>query len=457
MTNPAARQELRIAIIGSGPSGAFAAQALSAKADLPVAIDVFDCLPAPYGLVRYGVAPDHEKIKSIVDTFRQIFDQPGIRFLGNVSFGTDVTIADLRQHYDAIIVATGASADRRIGIAGEDLPGVFSATEFVAWYSGHPDAEVDRFTLPAESVVVVGVGNVALDVARILAKSPDELRATDVPEHVLDVLAASRIRDVHIVGRRGPEHARFSSKELLELGELTNADVLLNPAALDLDDRAQAVLAENPVARRTVKALSTLAAIPVEGKPRRVHIHFNRRPAELVGGVAVHALRVEQMAADDAGSLFATGLFSNIDAQMVLRSVGYRGLPIPGISFDTSTSTVPNDNGRVLEDNGKPDVGVYVVGWIKRGPSGVIGTNKRDSVETVTSLLADLQSLPVAPQRDPAAIDALLTHRGVHAVYWDGWQAIDSAEIALGQASGRGRVKIHDRASMLHASSHRSI
>lgn len=437
---------LRVAIIGSGPAGVYAADALARHGD--VAIDVIDRLPAPYGLVRYGVAPDHLKIKSIILALQKVLELPGVRFLGNIGVGTDLTLDDLHRHYDAIVFAHGAAVDRRMGVPGEDLPGSFSAREFVAWYSGHPDATLDRFTLQARSVAVVGVGNVAVDVARVLAKTADELRSTDLPDHVLEVLDRSQVADVHMIGRRGPAQAKFTTKELRELGELTNADVLIDPEELQIDDASEAAIATQPAVRRNVEALQEWSQRRLAGRARRLHLRFLLRPVEVLGTGRVEGLTVERNRLDGTGNALPTGQRLTIDAQMLFRSVGYRGLPVPGLPFNEITGVVPNAGGRVLRD-GIPGSGEYVAGWIKRGPTGVIGTNKGDAKETVAALLEDAPTLPRAAIRDPDAITQLLAERGIDVVIWEGWQAIDDAERELGRAQGRDRVKIADRAELL--------
>jgi ferredoxin--NADP+ reductase len=442
----------RVAIIGSGPAGVYAADALARHrtGQDAMAVDVIDRLPCPYGLVRYGVAPDHLKIKSIITALRQVLEQPPVRFLGNVDVGTDLSLGDLHRHYDVLLFANGAAVDRPIGVPGEDLPGSYSAREFVAWYSGHPDAVLDRFTLEARSVAVVGVGNVAVDVARVLAKSVGELRGTDLPDHVLEVLERSRVEDIHMVGRRGPAQAKFTTKELRELGELTNADVLVRADELQLDDAGRAAVASSPALRRNVEALQEWAQRRPAGRPRRLHLRFLLRPVEVLGPDRVAGLRLERSRLDGAGNAVGTGDHVGIDAQLLLRAVGYRGLPLPGLPFDERTGVVPNAGGRVLRD-GLPVPGEYVAGWIKRGPTGVIGTNKADARETVAAIVADASSLPEAPVRDPDAVLRLLADRGVEVVTWDGWRAIDEAELDLGRSQGRDRVKIADRRQLLRA------
>jgi ferredoxin--NADP+ reductase len=439
---------LRVAVIGSGPGGAYAVGALTEHDG--VQVDVIDRLPAPFGLVRYGVAPDHPKIRSISSTMSAMLEHPAVRFLGNVEVGVHLSLDDLRRHYDAVVFAIGAARDRRLRIPGEDLPGVFSARDFVAWYSGHPDAPIDRFSLRARTVAVIGAGNVALDVARILAKSVDELRQTDLPNHVLRVLESSRVEDIHVIARRGPAQAKFTTKELREMGELDNADIMVDPADLELDDRSRESLTSAPVPRRNLDVLQGWAAREPAGRPRRVHMHFNLRPVEVLGADQVTGLRLEHTRLDASGNATSTGQLSTLEAQMVLRSIGYRGLPLEGVPFDADSGVIPNDGGRVLRD-GTPVAGLYVAGWIKRGPTGVIGTNKRDAHETITALLADSPTLAKAPVRDPEALPALLAERGARVVTWQGWCAIDKAEVVLGQAEGRARIKIVDLEELLRA------
>lgn len=439
---------LRVAVVGSGPAGVYAAGALVDHGD--VAVDVIDRLPCPYGLVRYGVAADHPKIKSISATLKKVLEGPAVRFLGNVEIGTQLTLQDLHRHYDAVIFACGAAIDRRLGIPGEDLPGSFSATEFVAWYNGHPDSPVDKFVLDAQSVAVVGAGNVALDVTRMLAKSADELRVTDLPSHVLSVLADSRVKEIHLLARRGPAQAKFTTKELRDIGDLANADVVVDPAELELDEASRQTLAEDSRARRNYDVLQEWAERPTTTRPRRIHLRFNLRPVEVLGGSHVSGLRVERTRPDETGNPTGTGLVSKLDVQLVLRSIGYRGRPLPDLPFDQRTGVIPNSAGRVLQ-SGEVVPGEYVAGWIKRGPTGVIGTNKGDARETVAALLADAPSLPPAPVRDPEAVDRLLAERDARVVPWQGWCCIEIAEAELGRSNGRERTKIVDREELLAA------
>ena len=436
---------LRVAVIGSGPAGVYATAALTRAGN--VEVDVLDRLPAPYGLVRYGVAPDHVKMKSVDVALRRILEDPAVRFLGNVEVGTDITRDELATYYDAVVFATGAAVDRRLGVPGEDLPGSFSATEFVAWYSGHPDAELDLFTLQATHAVVIGIGNVAVDVARVLTKKADVMAGTDVPGHVLDVLAASAITEVTMLGRRGPAHARFTTKELRELGEIAGSDIIVDPADLELSEQEEAEVAADRTLRANLEVLREWSTRTPEGRPRRLRIKFWLRPAEVLGSAAVSGFRAERTRLA-GGKLVGTGSVVDFPAQLVLRSVGYRVVPPAGLPLDPDTGTVPHDGGRVLSD-GVPMPGMYVAGWLKRGPTGIIGTNKPDAGETVASLLADADRLPPAPERDPDAIVELLLERKVRAVGWSGWEAIDAAEKALGVARDCARVKIADRETLL--------
>jgi ferredoxin/flavodoxin---NADP+ reductase len=439
---------LRVAVIGSGPAGIYAAGALTQHGDIQV--DVIDRLPSPFGLVRYGVAPDHPKIQSISRTLEKVLEDPDVRFLGNVEVGTQIQVEELHRYYDAVIFANGASVDRRLSIPGEDLPGSTSATEFVSWYCGHPDTPPDLFRLEARSVAVIGVGNVALDVTRILAKSVDELRDTDLPDHVLKELAASQVEDIHLIGRRGPAYAKFTTKELRELGDVTNADVLVDPRDLKLDEASEQRRASDPLLRRNVEVLEGWAARAPKGLPKRVHVRFLRRPVEVLGADRVSGLRLEHTRLDEFGNATGTGEMTTIAAQLILRSVGYRGVPVHGVPFNETTGVIPNSAGRVLRGDVAAQ-GEYVAGWIKRGPTGVIGTNKSDANETVASLLADAPTLPRAPIRDPEAVPQLLRDRGVRVVTWQGWRAIALTEARIGRAQGRERAKLADRESMLRA------
>lgn len=446
---------LRIAVVGSGPSGVYTAQSLLTQSAVPgLRVDVLDRLPCPYGLVRYGVAPDHEKIKSLQNNLRAVLEDERITFLGHVQIGPGgIAPEQLLGLYHAVVYCVGAAADRRLGIPGEDLPGSCSATDFVSWYSAHPDAGGNGFSpdwLDARAAVVIGAGNVAVDVARILSRGADELRPTDVPHAALDALGAGRVRAVHMTARRGPSQAKFTTKELRELGALPGAEVSVDGAELALDPAYADPSALPAAVRRNVEVLRGWA----EGRePREVErvlrLRFFLRPVEIlerdgrVGGV-----RFERTVPDGSGGVRGTGAYEDIEAQLVLRAVGYLGVPLAGLPFDPAHGTVPHAAGRVLRD-GVPSPGEYVAGWIKRGPTGVIGTNRPCAKETVTSLLEDAPALARRPvQGEP--LDSL-RELGLRPVEWRGWLDIERAEAELGRSLGRGSVKIPDWDGLLTA------
>ncbi|WP_416955633.1 FAD-dependent oxidoreductase [Streptomyces sp. Agncl-13] len=441
---------LRVAVVGSGPSGVYTAQSL-VQLEPGVLVDVLDRLPCPYGLVRYGVAPDHEKIKSLQNNLRAVLEHGRVRFLGGVLVGPGgLPAARLRELYDAVVYCVGAATDRHLGIPGEELPGSWSATEFVSWYSAHPDSTVDGFVLGARTAVVIGVGNVAVDVTRMLARGTAELSRTDIPQAALTALAASGITDIHMVGRRGPSQARFTTKELRELGGLPDTEVTVDPAELALDPDCLDLSALPGAQRRNVEALRGWATLAPRGAPRRIHLRFFLRPVELLADAGrVGAVRFERTAPDGRGGVVGTGQFEEIEAQLVLRSVGYRGVPLDGLPFDAEHGTVPHRAGRVVRE-GRAVPGEYVAGWIKRGPTGVIGTNRPDAKETVTSLLADASLLAAKePSEDPLAA---LRAEGIEPVEWAGWEAIERAEAELGASLGRGGVvKLPDWDALLAA------
>ena len=449
---------LRIAIVGAGPSGFYAADALLKELE-PVSVDIIDRLPTPFGLVRYGVAPDHQKIKSVTRLYERTCQDERVRFLGNVTFGRDLTHDEIKRHYDAVIYTVGASADRQLGIPGEDLEGSLSATEFVAWYNGHPEFEDRLDKVHAERVVVVGMGNVAVDVTRILAKSTDELRGTDIADHALDVLEESPVTDIYMLGRRGPAQGKFTTKELRELGELANADIVVDEEELDVDEASLKSIEDNPALKKNLEVLRDFAQKPLEGKPRRVHLRFCVSPVEVMGAEKVAAVRLEKnrLEPTDSGYINAvgTGQFETLTADMVLRSVGYRGVPLPGIPFDERRGVIPNDGGQVLDaSGGEPVKDEFVAGWIKRGPSGVIGTNKADSAATVKTLLDTVEpnTLSTNSNKTPEAVTQLLEQKNIDYVTFERWQALDAHELGLGEAQGRPRVKVVSVEKMLEHS-----
>lgn len=428
----------------------YVADALLFQRDQRVRVDLYDRLPTPFGLLRYGVAPDHLKMKSLAGPLQRVLDDPNARFLGNVEVGRDISVDELRGAYHAVVYTFGASTDRRMNIAGEELPGSWSATDFVSWYSGHPDVPEDRFDLSeATTAVVVGVGNVAVDVARILTKSADALAATDMPQPVIDRLSASAITDVHVLGRRGPLHARFTAKELRELGELEGVDIVVDPAQLELGAEDQADLKTMPALARNLALLTEWSKRPLTGAKRRLHLRFWSRPLSISGESRVENVQVEPTALID-GHVVGDGPARNLPAQLVLRSVGYRGIPIPGVPFDVDSGTVPHDLGRVLRE-GHLSPGEYVAGWVGRGPVGILGTNRSDAEGVVERILADAARLLRADPAGPPS-DALLAARGVDLVDARRWSAIDNAEVALGQTRGRPRTKLHTWSGLLDAS-----
>jgi ferredoxin--NADP+ reductase len=427
----------RVAVVGSGPAGFYAAGALLA-ADPPVEVDMFERLPTPWGLVRLGVAPDHPKIKSVSKAFERIAERPGFRFLGNVEIGRDLGPEDLQELYDAVVYAVGAQTDRRMGIPGEDLPGSWPATEFVAWYNGHPEHQELEFDLSIERVVVIGAGNVAVDVARMLALTPEELAPTDTTNAAIAAMAGSAIKEIVLLARRGPVQAAFTTPELIELGELAGCDVVVDPADLELDAASESALDGDTNATRNLEVLRAFAARPLHGHPRKLFLRFLLSPVALAGDARVEAVEVvrNRLEPDGRGGLRAvpTEEQETIPCGLVFRSVGYRGVPLPGLPFHDGRGVIPNEGGRVAP-------GVYVAGWIKRGPSGVIGTNKKDASETVELLLDDLHGAP-AKGRTADDVDGLLLERGAAPVLYHGWTAIDEVERGAGEKLGRPRVKL---------------
>jgi ferredoxin--NADP+ reductase len=432
---------MRVAIVGSGPSGFYAAGQLLADKERTVEVDLFDRLPTPWGLVRGGVAPDHPKIKSVSRVYEKIARRPGFRFFGNVEVGRDVRHSELGEWYDAVIYAVGTAADRRSGIPGEDLAGSWSATEFVGWYNGHPDYRDVEFDLSGRRAIVVGNGNVAVDVARMLSLTEEELRVTDIADHAMEALISAGVEEIVVLGRRGPEQAAFTNPELLELGVMGDADVVVDPADLEVpaDVREENL---DQTARRNVEILHEYAAKAPEGRSKRIVLRFLTSPVEILGDGRVEQVRVVRnelvRGADGRLSARATGREELIDCSLVFRAIGYTGVPLPELPFDERRGVIPNEQGRVT---GMP--ATYVAGWIKRGPSGVIGTNKKCATDTVQSLLADLEAGRLGERELPAAdeIEAVLRARRPELVSYEGWEQIDAAEKAAGEPQGRPRVK----------------
>jgi ferredoxin--NADP+ reductase len=442
-----------VAVVGAGPAGIYAAEALTRQDAVPVAVDLIDRLPTPFGLVRHGIAPDHPKMRAIRDTLHRTLEDPLVRFVGNVQIGEDISLDELGKHVDAVIYTYGAAIDRHLGIEGEDLPGSIAANELVAWYTGHPDADrarVEAALAGVRSVVVVGVGNVALDVGRVLARTAAELESTDMPQHVMDVLAAVPVEEITVLGRRGPAQASFTTQELRELDGLENATVLVDPADLELDAGAEERAAQDRNASRNLAVLRGWTDHTPEPGRTRLNLRFYRRPARLLGEDRVTGVEVERTAVDGDGRAIGTGELEVLPADLVVRSVGYFGTPLPGLPVDERSGTVPHEAGRVLRD-GKPAVGEYVAGWIKRGPSGVVGTNKHDARETVAALLADAADGTLATHGPIGDLVDELVARGAQPVLLDDWRAIDAAEIALGASRGRARTTLHEREALLAA------
>ncbi|WP_233496197.1 FAD-dependent oxidoreductase [Geodermatophilus sp. TF02-6] len=451
---PPSAPPLRVAVVGAGPAGIYAAEALTRQDDVPVAVDLVDRLPTPFGLVRHGIAPDHPKMRAIRDTLHRALDHPSVRFVGNVEVGRDLSCSDLHEAVDAVIYTYGAALDRQLAIPGEELPGSLAATELVAWYTGHPDADrslVEAALARARSVVVVGVGNVALDVARVLARTAAELEPTDMPQHVLDVLAAAPVEEVAVLGRRGPAQATFTTQELRELDELAGATVLVDPADLELDAAAEERAAADRVVSRNLAVLREWAQHAPQPGRIPLRLRFFTRPVRLLGEDRVTGVEVERTVVDAHGRASGTGETSVLPADLVVRSVGYRGSGLPQLPLDERSGTVPNELGRVLRE-GRPAPGEYVAGWIKRGPTGVVGTNKHDARETVAALLADVAAGVVRP--GGGGVDDLvsgLRAHGADPVLLEDWRAIDAAEVALGATRGRARTTLHEWDALLAA------
>jgi ferredoxin--NADP+ reductase len=455
-----AAQPLRVAVFGSGPAGFYACEELLRQEERQVTVDLFDRLPTPFGLVRGGVAPDHQKIKSVIRLYERTAARPGFRFFGNVTFGTDLALGELLAHYHQVLFCTGAETDRRMDIPGEDLPGSFPATQFVGWYNGHPDYRHLHFDLSAESAAVVGIGNVAMDVARILARPSSELAGTDIADYALEALRKSRIRTIYLLGRRGPAQAAFTNPEIRELGSIDGCDLVVRPRDLELDPFSREFLAaaKEPTFQRNVDILTAQLEKGEGTQDRKIRLFFLTSPVEVLGGDKVAGLRLvrNQLVKDDRGNVRAraTEESEDIKVELVFRSIGYMGVALPELPFDERSGTIPNAQGRVLaEPCGSPLPRLYVAGWIKRGPSGVIGTNKPDAIATVKAMLEDVAALtpPARFTADPAAVTALLEGKGVRYVTFEDWKRLDQLEIEAGAARGKPREKFTSVAAMLEA------
>ncbi len=455
-------QPLRVAIIGSGPAGFYAAEKLLKQKDVAVAVDMYDRLPVPFGLVRFGVAPDHEKIKNVTRVFQKVAANPSFRFFGNVEVGDHIGLADLKRHYHQICYATGAQTDRQMGIPGEDLRRSHPATEFVAWYNGHPDYRDLEFDLSVERVAVVGVGNVAVDVARVLCRTPEELEKTDIADYALEALRRSKVKEVYVLGRRGPAQAAFTNPEVKELGELAGADLVVLPDEVELDALSQAALKKSgdKTTLKKVEILQSLTGRGDGGKPKTLTLRFLVSPVELFGNengeVAGMRLVRNELYVSDDGSLRPrpTEKYEELAVDMVFRSVGYRGVPLAGLPFHDRWGIVPNESGRVTNlEGGEPLPGIYVAGWIKRGPSGVIGTNKPDAGETVECMLRDLaEGIHLDPaDPDPGATEATVARAQPSFFSWGDWRQLQDLEESRGAALGRPRLKMTSVQEMLAA------
>ena len=442
-------RKIRVAVIGAGPAGIYAADILT-KEHEGAQVDVFDRLPAPYGLVRYGVAPDHPRIKEIIKALHRVLSRDEIRFIGNVHYGNDIKLSDLRRYYDAVIFSTGARSDRPLDIPGIDLPGSYGAADFVSWYDGHPDVPRD-WPLTAKNVAVLGAGNVALDVARMLAKPADEQLTTEIPGNVYRGLAMNQATDVHVFARRGPAQIKFSPMEFRELSHSPSVDVIVHPEGFEIDEASQQAINSSKSTRLVVDTLMRYLDREPTGAPHRIHIHLCQAPVAILGDGRVEGLRTEFGELTGDGTTRGTGEFTDWPVEAVYRAVGYMSSHLADLPFDHHAGVVPHDAGRVLDMDGVAIEGTYVTGWVKRGPVGLIGHTKSDASETIASLLADLPGLPPREVADPDAILAHLSDRGTDYTTWQEWERLDAHEIALGAEQGRERVKVVPREDMIRA------
>lgn len=457
----AQQRPLNVAVVGAGPAGIYASDIL-AKSGFEVNIDLYERLPAPYGLVRYGVAPDHPRIKQIIVALDKILQRGDVRLIGNVEVGKDVTVEDLRARYDAVVFSTGSDRDAPLAIPGVDLPGSFGAADFVSWYDGHPDVPRE-WPLEAEQVAVLGVGNVALDVARILAKHVDDLMTTEIPENVEKGLRANPVTDVHLFGRRGPAQVKFTPLELRELGKVPDVDVIVYEEDFEFDEGSEQAIASSNQTKQVVTTLVdwTLREPEELTASRRIHLHLLHRPVEILGDQeqGVRAIRTERTELTGDGSVRGTGEFVDTPVQAVYRAVGYFGTVVPGLPFDETRGIVPNDEGRVLGIDGRPVAGLYATGWIKRGPVGLIGSTKSDAQQTIGHLIEDVEAGRLRPcatgtgdaREDELGLDAMLAEldaKGVRYTTWEGWELLDAYERELGEESARERLKVVERETM---------
>ena len=446
--------KLRLAIVGAGPAGIYAADiALKAERDFDISIDLFESLPAPYGLVRYGVAPDHPRIKGIIGALREVLDRGDIRLFGNVEYGVDITMDDLKKHYNAVIFSTGATKDVPMNIPGIELNGSYGAADFVSWYYGHPDVP-RSWPLTAKSVAVIGNGNVALDAARMLAKHADDLLVTEIPDNVYQGLKASPVTDVHVFGRRGPAQAKFSPLELRELGELRDVDMIVYDEDFDIDPASQALIDSNKQVFVLNKVMNEWRTRETGKASRRLHLHFYANPLEVLGDADgnVTGFRYERTKPDGNGGVVGTGEIREIEIQAYYRAIGYYSSPLKDVPFDAAKGVIPNHEGQVIDADGKQIPGTYATGWIKRGPVGLIGHTKSDAMETIAHVLEDQATWWTPEEPEEGAIVDLMESRGIEYTTAEGWSALDEYEQKLGEPEGRDRIKVVDRETMLKAS-----